>query len=111
MKHEIIYYNKVLDLEFFTYDLNTKITIRNYLKELLIGLWDRKDGFSGKRPFGDSGWDYAIGDCLAKNNIIESSIEGEDYFVYSMNDVDKLMIDELIPIIFNHRYTNTGEVD
>lgn len=31
-------------------------TIGEYLKKLLLTLWDEEDGFSGKRPFGNSSW-------------------------------------------------------
>lgn len=31
-------------------------TIGGYLKELLARVWDEEEGFSGKRPFGNSGW-------------------------------------------------------
>ena len=31
-------------------------TIRDYLKELLRTLIQKEEGFSGKRPFGNSGW-------------------------------------------------------
>lgn len=32
-------------------------TIGEYLIGLLFALWEEKEGFSGKRPFGNSGWD------------------------------------------------------
>lgn len=31
-------------------------TIRDYLKALLLRLWEQGEGFDGKRPFGNSGW-------------------------------------------------------
>jgi hypothetical protein len=31
-------------------------TVRGYLTELLVVLWDAGEDFSGKRPFGNSGW-------------------------------------------------------
>lgn len=31
-------------------------TVGEYLKILLLTLWDEEDCFSGKRPFGNSGW-------------------------------------------------------
>lgn len=33
-------------------------TIRDYLVKLLAVVWDEQEGFSGKRPFGNSGWEY-----------------------------------------------------
>lgn len=31
-------------------------TVRDYLKALLERVWVEQEGFSGKRPFGNSGW-------------------------------------------------------
>lgn len=33
------------------------LTVRDYLKALLRRLWLEQEGFSGKRPFGNSGWE------------------------------------------------------
>lgn len=46
-----------LDLKFQCYDLHGEVTIREYLRELLVTLWCEGEGFSGKRPFGNSGWE------------------------------------------------------
>lgn len=35
-------------------------TVRDYLVELLIQLWHSEQAFSGKRPFGNSGWQYDL---------------------------------------------------
>jgi hypothetical protein len=35
-------------------------TVKEYLKKLLEALWDEGEGFSGKRPFGNSGWEYEL---------------------------------------------------
>lgn len=35
-------------------------TIRDYLVELLKTLWREGENFSGKRPFGSSGWEYEL---------------------------------------------------
>lgn len=39
-------------------------TVKDYLKALLIAVWDEGESFSGKRPFGNSGWDSDILDAL-----------------------------------------------
>lgn len=31
-------------------------TVRGYLYALLEAVWEEEEGFSGKRPFGNSGW-------------------------------------------------------
>ncbi len=35
-------------------------TIKEYLIALLDKLWAEEEGFSGKRPFGNSGWSYDL---------------------------------------------------
>lgn len=35
-------------------------TVKEYLVELLSTLWNEGEGFSGKRPFGTSGWEYEL---------------------------------------------------
>ena len=49
-----------------------RITIREYLRELLLTLWREGEGFSGKRPFGDSGW----GNELFKRTVLVSATHG-----------------------------------
>jgi len=44
----------------FDADCGDNITVRDYLFHLLKTLWAEGEGFSGKRPFGNSGWDYEI---------------------------------------------------
>ena len=50
-------------------------TIREYLKALLRQLWDEKEGFSGKRPFGNSGWDFDLMIPLIKAGVIDGSFD------------------------------------
>lgn len=40
-------------------DIGT-MTIRAYLHQLLLTLWTEEEGFSGKRPFGNSNWQSEI---------------------------------------------------
>lgn len=35
-------------------------TVKEYLKKLLETLWEEGEGFSGKRPFGNSGWEVEL---------------------------------------------------
>ena len=53
-------YDNILKIEFECEDLSRKITIKEYLKELLLRLWDECEGFSSKRPFGNSGWEWDL---------------------------------------------------
>ncbi len=48
-------------------------TIGEYLGELLSTVWREQDEFSGKRPFGNSGWTYDIEVALADAGLIEGT--------------------------------------
>ena len=52
-------------------------TIKGYLKALLSTLWDEEGGFSGKRPFGNSGWTNEVAQALVKGKFIKGSIHIE----------------------------------
>lgn len=54
-------------------------TIREYLCNLLLTLWDEGEGFSGKRPFGNSGWDYDLLEPLLKAGLIEGKFDENGY--------------------------------
>ena len=46
---------EILDLPMDLNDAHAA-TVKEYLKALLVNLWDEEESFSGKRPFGNSGW-------------------------------------------------------
>ena len=53
-----------LDNVRFDSDAGDNLTCRQYLCALLAQLWSERAGFSGKRPFGNSGWEHDILDAL-----------------------------------------------
>ena len=59
-------------------------TIGEYLLKLLLTLWDEKESFSGKRPFGNSSWEYEIYTALISSGVIMGSLDEEGYVI----DVD-----------------------
>jgi len=52
-------------------------TVKGYLKALLSTLWDEGEGFSGKRPFGNSGWEYDLTDALIDNKLAQTRSEAK----------------------------------
>ena len=76
-------------------------TIRDYLRMLLEALWREDDCFSGKRPFGNSGWEYDLYVPLIKAGFVEGEID-EDGF---LGEFDKQqaysMVFELIEYVFS----------
>lgn len=82
----------VLNITFESKDLGETTTIRQYLLRLLTTLWDDEDSFSGKRPYGNSGWKYEIYYALAE----EGYIEGERTEDGGWDDMDIETADKLI---------------
>jgi len=64
-----------LDLPVETDDIDGPMNIRQYLVTLLATLWVEKDGFSGKRPFGNSGWHWDLYNALATAGIVHSEVD------------------------------------
>lgn len=60
-------------------------TIRDYLKRLLFEVYAKNERFSGKRPFGNSDWEWELYHAL---------IAGGASFAGSINEEDELEIDD-----------------
>lgn len=54
-------------------------TIGQYLAKLTREVWEQEEGFSGKRPFGNSGWKHEIAKTLIVNNYIEGEVDSDGY--------------------------------
>jgi hypothetical protein len=66
----------------FDSDAGDDLTVRDYLRTLLMTVWDEQESFSGKRPFGNSGWEFEVMMPLAKAGFIDLgplSEDGEPY--------------------------------
>lgn len=68
-------------------------TIGEYLIKLLEELWFSGEGFSGKRPFGNSGWCHELYNALAKAKAITSKYDEvcDEYYCYDDAVADKLI--------------------
>jgi len=67
-------------------------TIRGYLCALAAAVWSEGEGFSGKRPFGNSGWQWDVYAALAKADLITATFDEDGY----IDDADTRKGDELI---------------
>jgi hypothetical protein len=56
-------------------DLGREVTLREYLKALLERLWEEGEGFSGKRPFGNSGWEYDLYKGLVSAGAVKGTLD------------------------------------
>lgn len=78
----------VLDIPMDENDGDAK-TVREYLQALLRRLWVEGEGFSGKRPFGNSGWEHDVAFALVKAGAIPGSID-EEYGEATYDDREAL---------------------
>jgi hypothetical protein len=67
-------------------------TIRVFLLELLATLWQEGEGFSGKRPFGNSGWQHAVYQALVAAGHVDGIIDDDGW----LDAVDERTADRLI---------------
>ena len=51
-------------------------SIRGYLVELVATVWREGEGFSGKRPFGDSGWQSELYKPLVTAGLVRAHPNG-----------------------------------
>lgn len=87
---------EILELKFESTDLERTISIRDFFKELLTTLFKKGECFSGKRPFGNSGWDYDLCVCLAKKGVIDgkcSKYEDFDDWDYDSKEADSKILE------------------
>ena len=69
--------------------------IRGYLKALLITLYREDSGFSGKRPFGNSGWKYDLYIALGLAGMIDVAFD-EDNYIETLESAEMDYADQLI---------------
>ena len=53
-------------------------TIRDYLVSLLARVWDLDEQFSGKRPFGDSGWKVDVAEALVRAEVVAGTWDSDE---------------------------------
>lgn len=81
----------ILDLPMEENDADAS-TIRDYLIALVSTLWEEKEGFSGKRPFGNSDWEYDLYKPLIAAGIVSGALDEWGY----IERVDEKAADKLI---------------
>lgn len=85
---------QILDLPMEDNDSGAQ-TIRGYLIKLLLTVWREGEGFSAKRPFGNSSWEWDLYVALAHAGVITATFD-EDGFIDDMPDDQRLRADRLI---------------
>lgn len=71
-------------------------TIRDYLVALLAQLWNEGEGFSGKRPLGNSGWESVAHAALVHAHLLEGTFDQHGYLdEYDDDQADHLILDAI----------------
>lgn len=93
---------EILDLKFESGDLGKEVTIREFFHQLIRTLWIEGEGFSGKRPFGNSGWDIDLITCLITHKVIPGTLDDDGYIKeYNSIETDKFILNVVIKQIFS----------
>lgn len=87
-----------LDLKFYDGDTGSMTTIRAYFKKQLSTLWAEGESFSGKRPFGNSGWEGCLEGVLIRHHCVPGVIDDEysDEHFIEVIEVDHRAYDNFI---------------
>ena len=88
----------ILELPMGPNDADAK-TIRDYLKSLLSELWRKEEGFSGKRPFGNSGWQYEVYTALVNGGAVDGKLDSEGYIEAVDDAKADVLIQEAIALL------------
>lgn len=83
-------------------------TVGEYLGLLLSTLWLQADGFSAKRPFGNSDWQYVVYMAMVKAGLATGVVYEEFGYEYldEIDEIDEVAADEVIlqaiRLAYNH---------
>lgn len=87
---------ELLDGVRFDSDAGRNLTIRQYLHRLLQMLWAEQEGFSGKRPFGNSGWSYDLYKVLITAGAIKGALDSDGYIDRVDSEAGDKLVSQLI---------------
>jgi len=75
-------------------------TLREYLWALMNKLWIEGEGFSGKRPWGNSDWQHVVYKALVSAKLIPGALD-EEGFILDYDDGEAVnLMQELIAYLF-----------
>lgn len=69
--------------------------LRQYFKLLLKTLFREGEGFSGKRPFGNSSWDYDLAACLISAGVLDGTYSDENGPEFDEDEFEKIISDAI----------------
>lgn len=97
----------ILALPIGTNDADAE-TVGQYLTMLFTLLWVEQEAFSGKRPFGNSGWDQEVYIALAAGGFIKLTLD-QDGFIDEFDRGERIKADELVVNAISEALWTSGE--
>ena len=82
------------------------VNVADYLKALLWQVWQHGEGFSGKRPFGNSCWEYELYKPLIVGGFVKGKLDEDDY----IDSVDEKAANKIIFDCIDHVFSKWAEV-
>lgn len=92
-------YLEALEVRFDS-DAGDNITVRDYLRILLCTLWEERERFSGKRPFGNSSWEYELYEPLVKSGFIQGTLDEDGCLLDFDRKLANQYVQQLIMVAF-----------
>lgn len=83
---------KFLELQMPDTDIGS-CTVAQYLHAILRTLWFEKEGFSGKRPFGNSDWTCCMSKAAIRAGFVTGKIDEEHGW---LDELDRPAFDKLV---------------
>lgn len=80
-------------------------TVGEFLGELLYALWEENEGFSGKRPLGNSDWQWQVYVALVKSGFVSGTFDEDGYledFPYDEEEKANKLILQAIRFAYDH---------
>lgn len=80
---------EILAVPFYDEDSGAH-TVGQYFRLIAFRVWVEDEGFSGKRPFGNSGWCHEVIDVVMEHFVIEYD-EAVDQITYALDEWSKIV--------------------
>ena len=93
-------YHSLQGFKFYSNDFQEEVTLGFYLGELLRTLIIEEEGFSAKRPLGNSGWTSDIYNAMAREGLVDSTVEYDEVVADNYKDPEALVL-EVIDAAFS----------
>lgn len=93
------YTDDILDIDMEPNDSGAD-TIRGYLVGLAYQVWVEDEGFSGKRPFGNSDWKYDVYKALIDAGVVNGTLDEYGYIEnFDEEAADKLILSAIVALM------------